>query len=135
TWSLPVCPKTMGCAVVAAAASKLNVPGCNRPVYLNANGRGYFVTDYSDAERKALMAHLSDLNSAERIALRANESLLVGLLRRDVGDYIALLRAMPRPEDRTLVEGIVGNMFTLNRQLVNDDNRAAWQRTVRSVLT
>jgi len=134
TWSLPICPKTMACAVVSKATAPLNVPGCNRPVFLNANGRGYFVTDYSDAERKALRAHLSDLNSAERIALRSNEAILVGLLRRDVGDYLALLQAMPRPEDRTLVEGVEGHLSGLNRQLVNDANRPDWQRAVRVIL-
>src|SRR5581483_11501242 len=96
TWSLPICPKTMACAVVSQPAAHLNVPGCGRPLFLNANGRGYFVTDYSDAERKNLYAHLADLNSAERIALRGNEGILVSLLRRDAGDYIALLDAMPR---------------------------------------
>ena len=134
SWSIPVCPKTMACAVLSSPAAKLSVPNCNQPVYLNTNGRGYFITDYSEAERKMLFAHLSDLNSAERIALRGNEATLVGLRRRDVGDYLALLQAMPRPEDRTLVEGIVGHMFGLNRQLVTDTNRAAWQQAVRKVL-
>jgi aminopeptidase N len=134
-WSIPVCPKGMGCAVLSDAAAHLNVPNCNKSIFLNANGRGYFVTDYSDAERKALFARLTDLNSAERIMLRSNEGLLVSLLRRDVGDYLAMLQATPKPADRTLVEGIVGSLYQLDRQLVTDANRAAWQRTVRSILT
>ena len=133
-WSIPMCPKTMGCAVLSAASAHLSVSGCGRPIFLNANGRGYFVTDYSDAERKALLGRLTDLNSAERIMLRSNEGLLVSLLRRDVGDYLALLQAMPRPADRTLVDGIAGSLQQMNRQLVTDANRAGWQRTVRSIL-
>src|SRR5262249_9798509 len=124
-----------GCAVVSGAATHLNVPSCTKPVFLNANGRGYFVTDYSDPERKAIFDRLPDLNSAERIALRGNEATLVNLLRRDVGDYLALLQAMPKPADRTLVEGVAGSLEQLNRQLVTDANRAAWQRSVRSIMS
>ena len=135
TWSLPICPKTMACAVVPQASAHLNVPGCGRPLYLDANGRGYFVTDYSDAERRDLFAHLADLNSAERIALRGNEAILVGLLRRDAGDYLALLDAMPRNDATVVTRGIVGSLQGYDLQLVTDANRDVWQRAVRHLLS
>ena len=134
SWSIPVCPKTMGCAVLPAAAAKLSVPNCNQPVYLNANGRGYFITDYSDAERKQLLAHLAELNIAERIALRGNEGLLVGLMRREAGDYLALLQAMPRTDGAIVQRGLAGSLQGYSLQLVNDANREQWQRAVRSLL-
>jgi aminopeptidase N/puromycin-sensitive aminopeptidase len=134
TWALPICPKNAPCAVISGATSQLTVPHCNRPLFLSSNGRGYFVTDYSPAERSAILARLHDLNAAERIALRGNESLLMTLLRRDVADYLALLRAMPRPADRPLVDSIAGSLFGLDRQLANDANRTQWRRTARSLL-
>ncbi|PYQ48634.1 MAG: hypothetical protein DMF59_15485 [Acidobacteria bacterium] len=69
------------------------------------------------------------------MTLRANESLLVTLMRRDIADYLALLRAMPRPAERPLVESIAGNLEGLDRQLVSDKNRAQWQQAVRALLT
>src|SRR5207245_9768945 len=100
TWTLPICPKDMLCAVVSEPSRQLSVPNCNRPLFLNRNGSGYFVTDYSADERRMLQTHLRDLTASERIAFRATEALLVNLLRRDVGDYLALLQAMPRPAER-----------------------------------
>lgn len=134
TWSLPICPKTMGCAVVPQQTAHLNVPGCGRPLYLNGGGRGYFITDYSNAERTSLLAHLDDLNSAERIALRGNEGLLVTLLRRDAGDYIALLDAMPRSDATVVTRGLAGSLQGYSVQLVTDANRDVWQRAVRKLL-
>ena len=134
TWSVPVCPKGGLCSLVSQAAAQVTVPGCDHTLFVNRNGNGYFVTDYSATERAALLTHLSELNAAERIAFRGNEALLVNLLRRDVGDYIALLQATPRPAERTLVEGITGSLYGLNRQLINDTNRAQWQRAVRVLL-
>ncbi|HEX9407735.1 MAG TPA: M1 family metallopeptidase [Thermoanaerobaculia bacterium] len=133
-WSLPICPKDMLCALVSQPQTKLSIPNCNRPLFLNRNGAGYYIADYSAEERKALQAHLSDLTPAELISLRGNEGLLVNLLRRDVGDYLALLQAMPRPAERTLVEGITGSLRGLDRQLVNDTNRAQWQQAIRALL-
>ena len=135
SWSLPVCPKhSERCSVINQTSSQLTLPGCDHPLFLNTNGRGYFATDYSAAERKALLAHLRDLNAAERISLRGNEALLVNMMRRDVGDYLSLLEALPRPAERTMVDAIAANLQQLDRQLVNDTNRAQWQRAVPALL-
>lgn len=133
-WSMPVCPKHATCSVVPAANSEMPGGDCRHPLFLNASGRGYFVVDYSPAERKSLLAHLGELTMAERINFRGNESLLVSLLRRDIADYLALLQTMPRPADRTLVEGIAGNLEGYDRSLVNNNNRTQWQRAVRILL-
>jgi len=134
SWSLPVCPKGEACFVASTPSVERTLSACDRPVFLNANGRGYFITDYSAAERKSLLAHLRELSMSERINFRGNEALLVTLMRRDIADYLALLEAMPRTADRTLVEQIAFNLEGLNRQLVNDTNRSNWQRAVRILL-
>jgi alanyl aminopeptidase len=71
---------------------------------------------------------------AEQISLQGNEWLLVRSLREEVSDYLPLLRAMPRPAERTLVEHIAGNIEYLNRTVTDDRNRAAWQAYVRDVM-
>jgi aminopeptidase N/puromycin-sensitive aminopeptidase len=69
------------------------------------------------------------------MTLRANESLLVTLLRRDIAGYLALLHAMPRLPERPLADAIANNLEGLDRQLVNEKNRAQWQHAVRSLLS
>jgi len=134
TWTIPVCARNEPCEVVPAATAKLTFSGCTPPLFLNADGRGYYIDDYSAAERDSLLAHLDDLDTAERMSFRGNEALLVSLLRRDIADYLVLLAKMPRPAERPLVSAIAGSLEGLDRQLVNDQNRAAWQKTVRSLL-
>lgn len=137
TWTLPLCTENSRCTVLSGTTAEVILPGCDHTLWLNANGRGFFVTDYSTSERKALLSHLAVLNMAERIALQGNEGLLMSLMRRDAGDYLALLEAMPRPAALPLVSSIAGSLVSLdhfNQQLVNERNRARWQRAVRSLL-
>ncbi|HYS53446.1 MAG TPA: M1 family metallopeptidase [Thermoanaerobaculia bacterium] len=136
TWALPICPKNSDkCTVMSTPKESLSVIGCHAPLFLNRDGRGYYVTDYSARERQLLQVNLRNLNTAELMTLRANESLLVALTRRDIADYLALLRAMPRPAERPLAESIAGNLEGLDRQLVNEKNRGQWQHAVRTLLT
>jgi aminopeptidase N len=136
TWALPICPKgATRCFTLTSPESGNELDGCSQPLFLNRDGRGYYVTNYSDRERNLLKAHLKDLNTAERMVLRSNESLLVTLLRRDIADYLALLQAMPRLPERALADAIANNLEGLDRQLVNDQNRTHWQRAVRSLLS
>ena len=60
--------------------------------------------------RAALRAHVGEMPPAEQISLHGNEWLLVRSMREDVGDYLALLKAMPRPAERPLVSAIAGNI-------------------------
>ncbi|MDQ6801073.1 MAG: M1 family metallopeptidase [Acidobacteriota bacterium] len=136
TWALPICPKGgTRCYTLTTPQLGYELDGCSQPLFLNRDGRGYYVTDYSARERDLLKTHLKDLNTAERMVLRSNESLLVTLMRRDISDYLALLQAMPRPAERPLADAIAGNLEGLDRQLVNDNNRTQWQHAVRSLLT
>jgi aminopeptidase N len=136
TWALPICPKSgPRCYTFTTPKQSFELDGCRQPLFLNRDGRGYYVTDYTERERNLLKAHLKDLTTAERMVLRSNESLLVTLNRRDIADYLALLQAMPRPTERPLADAIANNLEGLNRQLVNDKNRTQWQHAVRSLLT
>ena len=140
SWTIPICGQEAGaaaaspCRMISKPADSFVTPSCDRPLFLSRNGTGYFVTDYSPAMRAALRAHVADMPPAEQISLHGNEWLLVRNLREDVGDYLSLLRAMPRPAERTLVNAIAGDLDALTFRLVDDRNRAAWQAYVREVM-
>ena len=63
----------------------------------------------------------------ERIAYHGNEWILVRSLHREAGEYLSLVRALPRPAERPLVSAVSDNLLYLDQRLVNDQNRAAWQ--------
>jgi aminopeptidase N len=140
SWTIPICGHEAGaassspCRLISKPVDTYVTAACDRPIFLSRNGAGYFVTDYSPTMRSGLRAHVGELPPAEQISLHGNEWLLVRAMREDVSDYLALLRAMPRPSERPLVAAIGNNIEFLNSRLVDDTNRAAWQAYVREVM-
>jgi aminopeptidase N len=141
TWTIPICTDVAGaksnepCRLIAKPTETLTFKGvCDRPLFLGRNGIGYYVVDYAPPLRASLRAHLGDLNAPERIAYNGNEWLLVRAMRRDAGEYLGLLRALPRPADRPLVTAIGDNIVYLDQRLVNESNRAGWQSFVGQVM-
>jgi len=140
TWTIPLCARTLGqpasaeqCAIVGKKTETVTQPGCDAPLLLNAGGRGYFIVDYSPQQRAAIRAHLRDLTAEEQVDVHGDEWLLVQADRRDVGDYLAFLEALPRPAAAQLVQAFSGNISFLEQRLVNDSNRARWQAAVREI--
>jgi aminopeptidase N/puromycin-sensitive aminopeptidase len=141
SWTIPICGHEAGasaaalpCRMIAKPADTFTTEFCTRPLFLSRNGAGYYVTDYSPAMRAALRAHVGEMPAAEQISLQGNEWLLVRNLREDAGDYLALLRGMPRPAERSLVSNIAGSIGNLDRAVVDEHNRDAWHAYVREVM-
>jgi aminopeptidase N len=140
-WSIPLCERTLGaasderCGIVATKEATLVRGPCGgAPLLLNATGSGYFVVDYSPEQRAALRTRLGALTPPEEIALHGDEWLLVRYLRRDVGDYLDLAAALPRPAPRDVVESITGNLQYLDERVVTEAMRPRWQAAVRELL-
>jgi aminopeptidase N len=139
-WTIPICgheagaPASSPCRLISKPVDTYTTAACDHPIFLSRNGAGYFVTDYSSTMRAGLRAHVGEMPPAEQISLHGNEWLLVRAMREDVSDYLALLRAMPRPAERPLVSAMTNNIEFLNSRLVDDTNRAAWQVYVREVM-
>jgi hypothetical protein len=141
TWSIPLCERTLGvasderCGIVAQKEATLLRGPCNgAPLLLNAGGSGYFVVDYSAEERAAILANLGKVTPEEEIALHGDEWLLVRYLRADVGDYLTLANALPRPAPLEIVESFASNLQFLDERLVTDADRAQWQAAVRALM-
>src|SRR5213078_2090985 len=133
-WTLPLCPRGEACRIVSQKSETVALKGCDAPLFLSREGAGYFAVEYASDERAKLRARLRDLTPAERISLWGNEWLLTRNLRQHVGEYLALLRDMPRPADRPLVIAIADTLAFFDRRLVNETNRAAWEQYVRAAL-
>jgi aminopeptidase N len=139
-WTIPICAHEVGaagsspCKMISKANDSFTTMACDRPLFLSRDGAGYFVTDYSADMRAKLRAHLGEMPAAELISLHGNEALLMRSMREDVGEYLALLKAMPRPAERPLVNAIAGNIGFLDTRLIDDHNRAAWHAYVRETM-
>jgi hypothetical protein len=121
--------------VITQASDSISLGGaCAKPLFLSRAGAGYFVVDYPKATRAALRKQWTSLTPAERISFHGNEWLLVRNGRRDVAEYLALVRSVPVPADRQLVTQIADNLLFLDQRFVTDANRKAWQAFVRTTM-
>jgi aminopeptidase N len=144
-WKIPICPSQWGagalaggsapCSLLTESKTSLLLPTSEkRPLFLSRNGSGYFVADYAKSDRDLFRAHLNELSPAERISYNGTEWLLTRTMHRDAGEYLQLVLAMPRAADRPLATAITDNLIYLDQRLVNDSNRAAWQKYVHDAL-
>ncbi|HYM61331.1 MAG TPA: M1 family aminopeptidase [Thermoanaerobaculia bacterium] len=141
TWTIPICGRALGskanepCQLTGEGKSTLTLSSsCDQPFMISRGGAGYFVVDYPPPDRAAFRKAFAELTPAERIAYHGNEWLLVRTLRRDAGEYLALLRALPRPQERPLVTAIADNLVYLHDRLAGDANRAAFGAFVHDAL-
>jgi len=95
-WTLPVCVETAGgpasCALITEVAQTMRAPGCGTAM-VNADARGYYVTEYEPSAVAALSARTPPLTAPERISLLGDEWRLVRAGRHDVGTYLDLAAA------------------------------------------
>ncbi|HKO54281.1 MAG TPA: M1 family metallopeptidase, partial [Thermoanaerobaculia bacterium] len=129
-WTIPICASgTTGCQVISGDAA---LPSCGR--YLSRAGASYYVVDYPAATRAAFRTKLQTFPAAERISYRGNEWILVRTMHREAGEYLGLLRALPRTAERQLVTETVDSLVYLGQRLVDDHNRDAWRAYVRDAV-
>src|SRR6185503_14734100 len=71
-WTLPVCVKTAtgasSCTLVTEATQLVRATGCGGAM-INADGHGYYVTEYEPADVVALARRTPPLTEPERISL------------------------------------------------------------------
>jgi aminopeptidase N len=135
-WTLPVCArplqsKDVQCVLVTGPH---DLPKRGTAMFLNAGGRGYFVSDYPAPEREALRRNMKALSPDERISLHGDTWLLVRNSHLPVGEYTKLIATLPRPADRVLVGDWSDNLVYLTNTVVTDATRPAWQKLVRRLV-
>jgi aminopeptidase N/puromycin-sensitive aminopeptidase len=138
SWTLPICPHGEPCRIVSPASQILTMKGpmkgCDAPLFLSRDGAGYFAVDYAAGERGKLRANLRELTPAERLSLRGNDWLLTRTLHENAGEYLALLREMPRPAERPMVAAVADSLQFFEQRLVSDTDRAAWEQYVGAAM-
>lgn len=103
-WSVPVCVKSGSgqttCQLVGEATETFTAPGCG-PAMVNADARGYYLTEYEPAAVTALATRTPPLTAPEKVSLLGDEWRMVRAGRHDVGTFLDLAAAFasdPTPE-------------------------------------
>ncbi len=100
TWTLPVCIQAAAgqprCEVMERPKQTVRLNGCSstasgtdgNPIFVNADSRGYYFTEYRPTWFSALARSASTLDAVERLGLIGDEWWMVRGGRHDVGVYL-----------------------------------------------
>ncbi len=133
-WTVPLCYRAGGvktCELVRGRRQAIRIAGCG-PLFLNADGLGYYVVEPSRDMLAQLVGSIDSLTPAERLVLLRDEWSLVQSGRRSVDEYLRLVDAFGEEREPLVVKQILDTLDRIDREIVSDADRgafAAWIRT------
>ncbi len=134
-WSLPVCVKTdtgkTTCELVSNATQTFNAPGCGAAM-VNADARGYYITEYEPAALAALAARKTPLTGAEKVSLLGDEWRLMRAGRHDVGPFLDLAAAFASDPTPSVSTAIAGRVGFINGAIAGAADRTALNAWIRA---
>jgi aminopeptidase N len=111
-WAIPVCFKSGGgsgpqCELLERRDQKTALPVCSANAFANANGHGYYLSEYSPEEVRAIARTArGSLAPAERLSLLGDEWWMVRAGRHDVGVYFDIASSLAGDEAPSVIEQI-----------------------------
>jgi aminopeptidase N len=134
TWTVPACFKATDgqprCEVVDRPTQTVTANSCGN-VFANAEGRGYYFTQYSPAAMRGLMASIGGLEPVERISLLGDEWWMVRGGRHDIGVYLDLAGSLVSDETAAITDVISSRLGYVLEYLVKPAQRASYQTWIR----
>jgi alanyl aminopeptidase len=142
-WRIPVCvrfdatpqPRTQ-CTVLAdeRATVDLEAARCPRWIDPNAGSAGYYVSASGAANTRALLRTPGALGTASQLDLLSSLEAQVIAGTMPITTWLDALAHLAQDPDAHLYERVANSMFTLRRWVVDDQNRAGFQRWAGRVL-
>ena len=130
TWTVPVCVNGGGCQVVSRDEETLKVPAGF--VYANAGDKGYYRTEYSAEQWKAIEANVeSGLTPPERIGLLGDRWALMRAGRGTVGEFLDLALALKTDSNASVIDSALNRVDTIEEKIATDADREQLKGLVR----
>ncbi len=139
-WTIPVClrtasPDSKGSCLLMQSRGQETKISSNLPVFANANGHGYYRTEYDASLRDKLAQGLeSGLNPAERISMLGDEWALVHVGRLSISHYLDLAAHLKNERQRQVWHEVLSNLEYINDKLISDQDREQFRQFVRTLL-
>jgi puromycin-sensitive aminopeptidase len=135
-WTLPVCVKTGSgaptCSLVTEASQTVRAAGCGAAM-VNADGHGYYFTEYEPAAVIALSRRDPPLTAPERISLLGDEWRIVRAGRHDIGTYLDLAAAFASDPTPAVASEIASRVAFIRTAIADPDQRPRFDAWVRKV--
>jgi aminopeptidase N len=143
-WQIPVCAKGVNetsagqqqCFLLTQRQQQFTLKGCSKFVFPDSNALGYYRFDYDTAALHQLGNAVDKvLTPEERIALLGNEWALMRIGKHGVGDYLALGDQLKNTPGSALLEDFSNRLTFVNRYMVTDADRPAFQAWVHQTFS
>jgi aminopeptidase N len=135
-WAIPVCFKTPGagtqqCSLLDRRDQTASLPVCSAILFGNANGRGYYFSEYP-AEKVLAIARTArgSLTPAERLSLLGDEWWMTRAGRHDIGVYLDIASVHAGDEAPSVIEQI-GRSLANARDVVAPSDAPRFEDWVR----
>jgi aminopeptidase N len=135
-WAVPVCFKTPGaatqqCNLIERRDQTVSLPACSANVFANANGRGYYFSEYpSDKALAIARTSRGSLAPAERLTLLGDEWWMARAGRHDIGVYFDIASAHASDDAPSVIEQI-GRSLGSAREIVQPSDAPRFEDWVR----
>ena len=139
-WTIPVCWRPLsrdsdGSCTLLSTRGQPNVGSANSPVFPNANGHGYYRSEFDQPLRERVTKSLeSGLEPAERIAMLGDEWALMRVGRLSIGNYLDLVSQLKGERLRQVWKGPLENFDYIHNELISDQQREHFRQFVRNLL-
>jgi aminopeptidase N len=136
-WTLPVCVKTAGtaaatCAIVTEPSQTVKASGCGAAM-INADGHGYYFTEYEPAAVAALAHRDPPLTAPERISLLGDEWRIVRAGRHDIDTYMDLAAAFASDPTPQVASEISSRLAFVRGSIADAAQRPSFDAWVKRV--
>jgi aminopeptidase N len=134
-WAIPVCFKTPGtqqCNLLERRDQSASLPACSMNVFGNANGRGYYFSEYPPETASAIARTArTSLAPAERLTLLGDEWWMTRAGRHDVGVYFDIASLHASDETPSVIEQIGRSLGTAHDAIVQPSDAPRFEEWVR----
>jgi aminopeptidase N/puromycin-sensitive aminopeptidase len=139
-WTVPVCTQAVAadslesCFLLTGRGQETKI-SANVPIFANANGHGYYRTEYEPALRNQLTKQLeTGLNPAERISMLGDEWALMRVGRLSISNYLDLAEQLKGERLRPVWNEVLTGIDYINDKLVTDADREQFRHFVSNLL-
>src|SRR5438105_999936 len=135
--AIPVCFKTQGrspqqCTLLEQRDQKASLPVCAANASANANGRGYYLSEYTPDEVRAIARTArGSLTAAERLSLLGDEWWMVRAGRHDIGVYLDSASSLAGDDAPSVVEQIAGSLAFTHHNVLQMNDVASFEDWIR----
>jgi aminopeptidase N len=135
TWTMPVCLKStnsqLSCEMLDQRQQTRTASACE-DIFANADGRGYYLTEYAPNAVRALARNPTGPSPIERVSLLGDEWWMVRSGRHEIGVYHDLAAALADDETTAVTEAITSRLAFTGTYLVESAQRANYQQWIRT---